>query len=57
VENGCEVAEYNLAKNGDFVYFVGKKYHELTLALLPYIEVKAEAIFYMLLVGTSSQMP
>lgn len=31
IENGCEVAEYNLQKNSELSYFEGKKYHHLVV--------------------------
>lgn len=56
MENGCEIAEYNLVKSTDISYFEGKKYHQLVAALLLKVQEKNEALYYLLLVGTSARL-
>lgn len=57
IENGCEIIEYNLGKNTDIAYFDSKKYQTIVADLFKYVQQMPEAVYYLLLVGTSARLP
>lgn len=55
--DACQVAEYNLIKLSDIEYFYEKGYHSMVVNMIGSASKAEDAIYLLLLIGTSARLP